>query len=308
MTLTVRAVPPFDFDLSAMIFSEGDRQIRRYEAGRFWQVIRANGKLVLITVKASGTAEKPAVSVEPRSDRELSTSDRKTVGENVRLLFNLDLDLKPFYECVKDDAIMAWLTRRFWGLKSPTTATVFEALVDSIVEQQISLNVAHMLQNRMIRRFGDELRVDGEVYFGYPTPERLAPVAVGQLRDCGLTQKKAEYVKNASRVVTSGQLDLEKLKAYEDTNAIIRELDEIRGIGVWTAELTIVRSMQKLNALPADDIALKRAIGHYYRNDRKINSQEARQIAGKWGNWKGLAGYYLEMAERSGIEPEASSS
>jgi DNA-3-methyladenine glycosylase II len=226
----------------------------------------------------------------------------------VRILFNLGLDLKPFYKHVKRDAVMLRLTRRLWGLKSPTTATVFEALVDSIVEQQISLNVAHVLQNRIIRRFGDALRVGGEAYYAYPTPKRLASTAVEQLRNCGLTQKKAEHIKNLSKLIENGQLDLEKFKAYKDTSTIVEELDQIKGIGVWTAELTIVRSMQKFDVLPADDIALKRVIAHCYCHGRKITGHEVRRIAEKWGSWRGLAAYYLEVAERLRIEPEASSS
>ena len=61
--------------------------------------------------------------------------DKKTAEAAVNALFSLDLDLKLFYETVKNDEIMADITRKLWGLKSPTTPTVFEALVDSIVRR-----------------------------------------------------------------------------------------------------------------------------------------------------------------------------
>ncbi len=69
----------------------------------------------------------------------------------------MDLDLKLFYETVKDDKIMEGLTRKLWGLKSPTTPTAFEALVDSIVEQQISLKVANSIEVKIIKKFGENL-------------------------------------------------------------------------------------------------------------------------------------------------------
>jgi DNA-3-methyladenine glycosylase II len=78
-------------------------------------------------------------------------------------------------------------------------------------------------------------------------------------------------------------------------------MDKIRGIGVWTAELTQIRGFGKLEALPADDLGVRRAISHYYYRDRRISSEEARQIAVKWGEWKGLAAYYIIMAESKGI-------
>ena len=81
MRLAVKAVPPFDFGLSALVFSGGDRQIRRYENGRFWQVIRIGGKLVLIIVEASGSVEEPELLVEMNSDRKITRDDRDKVRD-----------------------------------------------------------------------------------------------------------------------------------------------------------------------------------------------------------------------------------
>ena len=306
MRLTVKAVPPFDFGLSALVFSGGDRQIRRYENGRFWQVIRIGGKLVLIIVEASGSVEEPELLVEMNSDRKITRDDRDKVGEIVCSLFNLDFDLKPFYEGVRGDVVMAKVTSRLWGLRSPTTATVFEALIDSIVEQQISLNVAHVLEGKVIRAFGDALRVRGEVFYVYPTPARLASATVSQLRACGLSERKSEYVRNVSRMVADGVLDLERVGAYDDANRIIGELDEVRGIGVWTAELTMVRGMRRLDVVPADDLGLRRVMSHFYGSGRMISGEEARRIAEKWGAWKGLASFYLIVAGTLGIRPQRS--
>ena len=81
-----------------------------------------------------------------------------------------------------------------------------------------------------------------------------------------------------------------------------RELDRVRGVGVWTAELTMLRGMQRLEALPADDLGLRRTISHYYCGGKHDYQCEARQIAKGWGKWKGLAAYYLIVAEMLGIE------
>ena len=103
-------------------------------------------------------------------------------------------------------------------------------------------------------------------------------------------------------MIVEGKLDLEKFKSYEDPGKIVEELCRIRGIGRWTAELTMIRGMHKLEAIPADDVGLRRCISHYYCNDRRISGEEVRKIAGKWGKWKGLASFYLIMAGRSEVE------
>jgi DNA-3-methyladenine glycosylase II len=304
MKLTMKAVPPFDFDLSAKIFSGGDKQIGKYENGQYRRVIRVDNKLILVTLTSSGSIEQPKITAELKSNSEISGNDKKKAEEIIYSLFNLKLDLKPFYEDVKNDKTMANLTQKLRGLKSPTTPTVFEALIDSISEQQISLNVAHSLERNLIKTFGDTLKINGDVYYAYPTLEKLASADIEKLRHCGLSSRKAEYIRDVSKMITDKKLDLEKLKGYEDTKEIIDELCEIRGIGVWTAELTMVRGMQKLEAIPADDLDIRRWISHYYCNDRKISSEEARRIAEKWGKWKGLASFYLLMAGRIGISLE----
>lgn len=302
MKLAIKPIPPFDFELSANVFSEGNNQICRYEAGKYWQVVRVNNKLILITITSSGTVYSPMLLIELKSNGKISDNDKKIAEEIISSLFNLKFDLKPFYASVKNDEIMSRVAQSLRGLKSPTTPTVFEALICSIIEQQISLDVARSLEEKVVKFFGDALKVDGETYYAFPTPQKLASATIEELRGCGLSLKKAEYIRDVSRSIVEGSLNLDKFKRYKDIEEIIDELDKIRGIGVWTAELTLVRGMQRLEAMPADDLGVRRSISHYYCNDRKISSQEARKIAERWGKWKGLASFYLIMAERLGVK------
>jgi DNA-3-methyladenine glycosylase II len=295
--LILTCTPPFDLNLSAIIFSDGDRSIRKYRDGKFWQVIRVDDSLILVTVKALGTVDDPKISVELRSNHKISEADTENVKQTVSAMLNVDLDLKPFYEHAKKDKILTDIIHRLRGLKIPTTPTAFEALIDSITEQQISLNVAHALERRMVKTFGKALTLDGQVYHAYPTPRELASARLEQLRRCGLSEKKAEYIKEVSRMIVEGKLDLEGFKRYDDAQKIISELDKIRGIGVWTAELTIARGMRKLDVVPADDLGLRRIISHYYYRDDEISGAEARKVAKRWGKWKGLAAFYLIVAD-----------
>jgi len=301
MKLIMFPAPPFDFKLSAAIFSDGDMQIRTYYKGKFWQVVRIANELVCIVITSIGTIDKPKLLVEVRVDTEILNEHLKKVRETVINLFNLDLDLTQFYKEINRDEIMSKLIEQLRGLKSPTTQTVFEALISSITEQQISLAAAFSVQKRMIKTFGDIVKINKSVYYAFPAPETLASATIGQLRMCGLTTRKAEYIRDVAALISNGNLNLEQFKRYEDTNEIIDELCKLRGVGAWTAELTLIRGLHKLEDIPADDLGLKRTISHYYCSDKKISSKDARSIAKKWGKWKGLAGFYLIMAGRLGI-------
>ena len=107
MTLIKRfsiiAVPPFDFELSAQIFANGDPQVRRYEKGRFWQVIRIDDTLALVSIQSAGTVEDPELSIELKSNRQLTIEDKNEAKKIVKSLFNLDFNLNAFYEEARND-------------------------------------------------------------------------------------------------------------------------------------------------------------------------------------------------------------
>jgi DNA-3-methyladenine glycosylase II len=296
-TIILKCVPPFNFDLTASLFSNGDSQIRRFDEGKFWQVLRADNQLILATLESSGTTERPEISGKLRSNRKISQKSKEQIQKELHRLFDTQFDPEPFYKQASSDEVLKRITQKLTGLRIPSTPTVFEALIDSIVEQQISLDIAHTFETRVIRTFGDKLNLDDETYYAYPTPKNLATATLETLRNCGLSVRKSEYVTNIAKLVAEKELDLEVLRNYDDVPKIIEKLDAVRGIGAWTAELTIARSMHKYDVIPYDDLGLRRVISHYYRNDKKITAEEARTIAEKWGEWKGLAGFYLIVAE-----------
>jgi len=149
----------------------------------------------------------------------------------------------------------------------------------------------------MIKTFGGALNIGSDVYYAYPTHEQLNNATRDQLRECGLSFRKAEYIKDISKAVIEEKLDLEKFKEYSNIDQIIDELCEIRGVGIWTAELTVLRGLNNVEAIPADDIGLQKVISHYYNDGKKISSEDVREIAEKWGKWKSLAGFYLIIVE-----------
>jgi DNA-3-methyladenine glycosylase II len=295
--------PPYDFSLSAAIFAVGDPQIRIYQHNIFRQALEVGGTPVLVEVFSEGSVEAPKLNLSLLSDTPLSKSGIKSIHDLVSSMFNINEDITPFYEAMENDAIMSSLTSQLRGLKAPTTPTVFEALVDSVTEQQISLKAAHSIEHRLIRASGNSLTIGSNTFYCYPTPEILSIIPDSTFRSCGLTLRKGEYIRGISQQIVAGTLDLDHLKTYPDTESIISELVQIRGVGRWTAELTILRGMHRADAFPADDIGVRRFISQFYRNGRKTSSIEARACAERWGAWKGFAAYYLELADLLGINP-----
>ncbi len=301
-TLMLKPIPPYDFDLTGSIFSSGDPQICRYEHGHLWQVIRVGNKLLLVTARSTGSVEAPELSITLESASPQSTELRGQAGRFMYGLLNLGLDLKPFYRAAKRDPVLREITKAFKGLRFMKTASVFEALVYAICEQQISLTVTRSIENKIVKAFGEQLKIGGKTYYAFPTPRSLASVSMENLRACGLSQKKAEYVRDMSLMVAQRQLNPDTFLTYESMDDIIKELTAIRGIGLWTAEYVLIRGMARLEAMPADDLGLRRSISHYYFHGEKIFAGQARAVAEGWGRWRGLASFYLLSAMRLSLK------
>jgi DNA-3-methyladenine glycosylase II len=133
----------------------------------------------------------------------------------------------------------------------------------------------------------------------------MALASIDSLRRCGLSRRKAEYITGIAARIAAQAVDLERLKQYGETQMILDSLCSLRGVGQWTAELTAIRSLNRLDVIPADDLGLRRWIAHYYCSEKMITSAQARGIAEQWGKWKGLAGYYLVVAGLLNIAPKA---
>lgn len=285
------------------IFANGNPQIRSYRNGIFRQVIRINDTVLLIDVTSDESVTGAPLCCTARSEGKISPATSQKIRETAVSLLNLNDDLTPFYHAIDHDRILSGLTRKMQGLKSPTTPTVFEALIDSVIEQQISLSVAHTIQDRLIRRTGQSITVGNQEYFCYPTPAILAEIPVETFRSFGMTNRKGEYIREISQAIASEELNIEHFRNYTDTDEIIREMIKIRGIGKWTAELTILRGIHRLDSFPADDVGTRRIIAKYYHAGKRMTADDARRFAEAWGQWKGLAAYYLEIADLLGITP-----
>ena len=264
-------------------------------------MIRLNDKLVLVTVSSSGSVDAPELTVDVKPDKNLDKGDFELVKQIVTSIFNLNFNLLNFYEDMKDEKLISRLTTKLRGLNSTRTPTFFEAIVSSIIEQQISLTAAKSIETHMIKTFGDTLKLNNMIYYAFPTPETLSNLDKDDLRGVGLSFRKAEYVIGLSKNIVNDELDLEALKSM-DTHEIINELLTIRGIGVWTAEFSVIKGLHRLVVVPTEDIGLRRVISHYYNNGNPVSSDEITEIASTWGKWSGLAIFYLVIADLMSIK------
>jgi DNA-3-methyladenine glycosylase II len=301
-TFILTPLAPFSLALSAQIFTGLNGQVRSYADGVYSQVLHIDGMLVLAKITQHGTIQKPELTIELTSNQPITSKTLTCAQKTIEYIFNLNLDLKEFYRHTENDTTMHKITQALFGFKYPTTPTAFESLLDSIVEQQISIKIARTIEERLAQKFGDKLQLDSECHYAFPSPQNIDAASINDIKSCGLSQRKAEYIYGAAHRIIRGDLDLEGMKTNPDLDAVIVGLDAIKGIGVWTAELTLFRGMQHLEVLPADDFGIRRVISNYYCNGQPIKASQAREIGKAWAKWQGLAAFYLLSAEFNNVK------
>lgn len=232
----------------------------------------------------------PSQTLDIRLGPGSRTADLGFVANTIRRMLALDLDLPGFYDRVKEDAELSTATSLLDGLRPTQTETIFEALVEAVIGQQISSNVANRIRDSLVERYGVIAEMDGVEFFAYPRPEVLLETPTEDLRNMSLSFRKVEYIKDIALRSINGQLDFRSM-GYD---AMIDEMTKVRGVGRWTAEWTALRSMGEADAFPAGDLALNRMVSELYFDQAPISEPELREFALKnWAPYRGLATTYL---------------
>ena len=210
-----------------------------------------------------------------------------------RWIIFAELDLLPFYRLAASHSVLGQITQELHGLKPMRPASLFEMLVIAITEQQISLAAAYRIRMRIIERFGDQ--VNG--LWAFPTPGQLSEGSVADLMTCGLSQRKAEYVKGLAYKVANGLLDLDQLKTMSD-EGVRSLLCQERGLGTWSADYFLVRGLSRPDRVPANDLGIRSAVGRYLGRGQRLSAQGTMRKLSPFKPYRGLAAFYLLAYER----------
>lgn len=206
--------------------------------------------------------------------------------------FDLEANLPFFYKTVENDEVLASLCQKFYGLRMIGMPDLFESLVWSIIGQQINLNFAYSLKEKLVQNFGQKLLYNNEAFYALPTPERLASLSIEDFQPLQFSRSKAQYILNVSREFAEGNLSQEALKKLP-FQEVKEKLVKIKGIGNWTANYSMMKSLKNYDAFPVEDVGLHNAVKTQYGLAAKPTIAELNQMAEKWQSWRGYATFYF---------------
>ena len=177
-------------------------------------------------------------------------------------------------ELSRKDDVLHEIINQFDDLELVSRGDLFYTLIRSVIGQQISVKAASTVWSRFCERIGDI------------EPDNILSADIEELRSCGLSQRKAEYVTGISE--SWSDYDSLEWKEMSDEE-IIQELIKLRGVGKWTAEMILIFTMLRPDVFPIGDIGMIRGIEKSYNSGEKMSREELYAISEKWKPWRTVA-------------------
>ena len=188
-----------------------------------------------------------------------------------------------------DDKAVSHLTRRdkklgaaiaeIGPLHREVTPDLFEALVSSVIAQQISSKAAATVAARLAEKAAP------------PTPASLEAMSQETIQQCGMSLRKALYIKGIAHSVCQGELNLAELAEMPDQE-VVKCLSALNGIGVWTAEMLLIFALQRPDVLSWGDLGIKRGMMRLYHK-KDISREFFERLRKRYSPYGSVASLYL---------------
>ncbi|HET7565525.1 MAG TPA: hypothetical protein VFJ96_11055 [Gemmatimonadaceae bacterium] len=248
-------VAPFRLDLTASAL----RRVRTNVV----DVLTPDGEYLHAFAGAQGPLVARVSQVHPDALRVAIDGDVRDADERQRVLdlvrrtLGVDCDLTAFTRAASRLPWLAPLARRLRGIKPPRYRSLWEAFVNAVVFQQVSLHAATAVVKRLIMTFGTPAESGGTPLYIFPTIERVLSEPDETLRATGLSAAKIATLRRAGEAILSGTLTYAMIeeRSSADAAALLRQ---IKGIGPWTATVILLRGFGRLDVFPMNDSGVAR--------------------------------------------------
>jgi DNA-3-methyladenine glycosylase II len=201
----------------------------------------------------------------------------------------------------KADPILRAIIERIGPCRMQFGPPQFHSLAEAIVYQQLNGKAAATIFKRFAALAGEPL-----------TPEGILKLSDEQMRSAGLSKQKLAYLKDLAAKTSSGLLDFARLPELPDAE-VIAHLTQVKGIGIWTAQMFLMFSLKRENVLPTGDFGVRMAMFRHYldvqsaraakksaaakkgrKNKIKLPTpQQMEKIAKCWEPYRSVACWYL---------------
>jgi len=283
---------PFRLDLTVWVLRRSaGNVVDRWDGNTYRRVLIVREEALEIEVTQTGPSDKPLLQVTAIGEA-IPPDARTFVTSSLTRMLGTSVDLTEFHRFAERRPKLDALALRFEGARPPRFPSIFEALVNALACQQLSLTVGIRLLNRLAERYGQSIEKQGAAYHAFPDPENLAVLTPEALRALGFSHQKARAVIELASAVAEKRLILDELGILDNEAAADRLL-KLRGVGRWTAEYVLLRGLGRLNVFPGDDVGARNNLQRWLGLPKTLDYQGARDSIAAWSPYGGLIYFHL---------------
>jgi DNA-3-methyladenine glycosylase II len=163
----------------------------------------------------------------------------------------------------KSDPVMRAIIERIGPCRMQFRPPEFHSLAEAIVYQQLNGKAAETIFKRVAALTGEPL-----------TPEGILKLGDEQMRGAGLSKQKSAYLKDLATKTAAGLLDFSRLSKMPDAE-VIEHLTQVKGVGVWTAQMFLMFTLKRGNVLPTGDFGVRMAMYKHYLDRQRMKATRA---------------------------------
>lgn len=228
------------------------------------------------------------------------THSKYSLKGKIRKILSLSMDISRALDVMEDDSRIANCVDTLSGIRPYLADSPFEALVKTILQQQISYRAANVITNRLVLGLSKPTELRKLQCHRFPSPEAFVNAGIDGLRRYGLGYK-AENIYRISNLVVEGTLELNEFDSMTE-DQIDETLIPIKGIGDWTVQVFILAALGGRTSFPYDDLGIRNLMGLLYNDGIRMTKRQVIDQAARWGSEGPLVLYLLMCGEILGLD------
>ncbi len=291
--MTIPVVAPFNLAFTVWALRRRKTNIvDQWEQDTYSRVIVFENQSMKITVVQKGTIETPGLHVTLSSPQKIGILTRKEISMLLQKMLGLSINLHPFYKIAEANEHLMKLVKEFLGVKPPCFPNLFEALINAVSCQQLTLDTGILLMNRLVKKYGIKFDDQGTILYSFPRPEDLESASEADIKDLGYSTQKARAIRGLAQTFLRHYPDPAGFDQMSN-GQIIDYLKTFRGIGRWSAEYVLLRGLRRLDVFPGDDVGAKNNLQRLFNLSEKPGYEEIKRLISPWHPYAGLVYFHL---------------
>jgi DNA-3-methyladenine glycosylase II len=183
---------------------------------------------------------------------------------------------------MKADPVMRGIIKRVGDYALEVRGEPYEALLRSILYQQLAGAAAAAIERRFLALFDDRI----------PQPDELAAISDNDLRTAGLSRQKSSYLRSIAEHFASGEMSNRVLRRADD-DTVIELVTRIKGVGRWTADMLLLFCLGRPDVLPVGDLGVRNSMQAAYSLDDPPDTETMMRIGESWRPYRSVGTWYL---------------